>query len=210
MGTYGSCSSLGAVSATWHGSVDRSCLRSQPNATGLAIGGRQSTGRAVVGARRQSTLSLAEIRHLGIVVPWAEARVRLYTAGRAASMPAEIELTEELLWLFGVWVAEGSYHRSIKDAFLTVSGDELLLRKASKVFERDPRPTRCAAGKLTGASRLDLRPRPAVGPSVGPSRFRGQPEANPRLDPGIAAQPVEMVPRGLSRRRWSPFRVEVR
>ena len=89
------------------------------------------------GARRQSTLSLAEIHHLGIAVPWAEARVRLYTAGRAASMPAEIELTEELLWLFGLWVAEGSYHRSIKDAFLTVSGDELLLRKASKVFERD-------------------------------------------------------------------------
>jgi UDP-glucuronate decarboxylase len=92
----------------------------------------------VVLDRDASTLTLAEIRHLGVPIPWAMARVRLYTAGRAAWLPAEIELTEELLWLLGLWVAEGCSHESSHDAFVSISGsDEVLLRKAVKVFERD-------------------------------------------------------------------------
>ena len=88
--------------------------------------------------RRASTLTLAEIRHLGIPIPWAMARGRLFTSGRAAWLPAEVELTEELLWLLGLWVAEGCSHESSHDAFVSISGsDEVLLRKAVKVFERD-------------------------------------------------------------------------
>jgi nucleoside-diphosphate-sugar epimerase/intein/homing endonuclease len=88
--------------------------------------------------RCRSTLTLAEIRRLGIPVPWATTRLRPYTAGRAAWLPAEIELTEELLWLLGLWVAEGCSHESSHDAFVSISGsDDVLLRKAVKVFERD-------------------------------------------------------------------------
>jgi nucleoside-diphosphate-sugar epimerase len=92
----------------------------------------------VVQDRRRSTLTLAEVRHLGIPIPWAMARVRPFTAGRAAWLPAEVELTEELLWLLGLWVAEGCSHESPQNAFLNLSGnDDVLLRKAGKVFERD-------------------------------------------------------------------------
>ena len=37
----------------------------------------------------------------------------------------------------GLWVAEGSYHKSTNNVPLTISGDDLLLRRATKVFERD-------------------------------------------------------------------------
>ena len=76
---------------------------------------RSSLWPRVVSARDRSTLSLAEIRHLGITIPWAMARCRPYTAGRAAFLPAKIELTEELLWLLGLWVAEGCSHESPHD-----------------------------------------------------------------------------------------------
>ena len=98
---------------------------------------RSSLWPRVVSARDRSTLSLAEIRHLGITIPWAMARCRPYTAGRAAFLPAKIELTEELLWMLGLWVAEGCSHESPHDAYLSISGDEAMLRKAAKVFERD-------------------------------------------------------------------------
>ena len=105
---------------------------------GTTHAGRRTTGRGCCrpGAARQ--LTLAEVRHLGLAIPWAEARVRPFTSGRAAWLPARVELTEELLWLLGLWVAEGSSHRSDRDAFLTISNnDETLLALAGKVFERD-------------------------------------------------------------------------
>src|SRR5262245_52299495 len=67
---------------------------------------RSSHWPRVVQDRNASTLTLAEVRHLGIPIPWAIARVRLYTAGRAAWLPARVEISEELLWLLGLWVAE--------------------------------------------------------------------------------------------------------
>ena len=105
---------------------------------GSNVGSRSKYWPRVVQDRKASTLTLAEVRHLGIPIPWAIARVRLFTAGRAAWLPATIELTEELLWLLGLWVAEGCSHESSHDAFVSISGDDaVLLRKAAKVFERD-------------------------------------------------------------------------
>ncbi len=98
---------------------------------------RSSHWPRLVSARRRSTLSLAEVRHLGISIPWAEAQVRLFTAGRAAWLPARLEVTEELLWLIGLWVAEGCSHVSAHDAYVTISGDGELLKRARKLFERD-------------------------------------------------------------------------
>jgi UDP-glucuronate decarboxylase len=52
-------------------------------------------------------------------------------------MPARIEVSDELLWLLGLWVAEGSWHESDKDAFLTLSGEASLLERAAAIFERE-------------------------------------------------------------------------
>jgi UDP-glucuronate decarboxylase len=65
-----------------------------------------------------------------------DATVRLRTAGRSVPMPAMIEITDELLWLLGLWVAEGSWHEKEGNAFLTLSGEEALLERAAKVIER--------------------------------------------------------------------------
>ncbi len=64
------------------------------------------------------------------------ARVRQRVAGRSVTLPAKIEITDELLWLFGLWVAEGSSHASKKDAFITISCEETVLRRAREIFER--------------------------------------------------------------------------
>jgi nucleoside-diphosphate-sugar epimerase/intein/homing endonuclease len=67
----------------------------------------------------------------------AGARVRLRTAGRSVPMPATMPVTDSLLWLLGLWVAEGSWHESEKGAFLTLSGDVPLLERAAAIFERE-------------------------------------------------------------------------
>jgi len=52
-------------------------------------------------------------------------------------MPARVRINDELLWLLGLWVAEGCCHESPGNAFLTISGDEALLARAAKIVERD-------------------------------------------------------------------------
>ena len=64
-----------------------------------------------------------------------DARVRMRSVGRSVPMPAMIEITDELLWLLGLWVAEGSSHEQGKNAFLTLSGEAALLERAAAVFE---------------------------------------------------------------------------
>ena len=82
-------------------------------------------------------LTLAEVRRLGLEIPHDLTGVRLRTAGRSPFLPARIPVTDELLWTLGLWVAEGSMHRSTKDAFVCFCCGEEELERASKVFERD-------------------------------------------------------------------------
>ena len=90
----------------------------------------------VIASRRSESLTLAEIRRLGLPIP-GDARMRLRCGGFSPLLPVDIELTEELLWVLGLWVAEGSSHRSSHGDFLTFSCEDYLLERAAKVFERD-------------------------------------------------------------------------
>ncbi|HLI59854.1 MAG TPA: NAD-dependent epimerase/dehydratase family protein [Solirubrobacteraceae bacterium] len=65
-----------------------------------------------------------------------DGRVRVLHRGRSTSFPLIVEITDELLWLLGLWVAEGAWHERGRNAFLTLSGDEALLERAAEVFER--------------------------------------------------------------------------
>ena len=54
---------------------------------------------------------------------------------RSVGLPARVEITDEFLWLLGLWVAEGcSHERVAKSAFLSISADEALLDRAEKVI----------------------------------------------------------------------------
>jgi UDP-glucuronate decarboxylase len=86
---------------------------------------------------RRSQLPLGAIRALGIPIP-DDARVRLRTSGPSAELPARIRVTDELLWLFGLFVAEGGrFEDPPKSAFIHLSCDAETLRRATKVIERD-------------------------------------------------------------------------
>jgi len=91
----------------------------------------------VVSHHRRSQLPLGVMRALGIPIPDG-ARVRLRTSGQSAELPSRIRLTDELLWLLGLFVAEGGrYEKPPKSAFLHLACDAETLRRATKIIERD-------------------------------------------------------------------------
>jgi UDP-glucuronate decarboxylase len=110
---------------------------------GLLVSERRNAGAnwrngawtKLIRMRQTDRVPLPVLHRICDVVPDG-ARVRLRTAGRSVPMPAKIAVTDELLWVLGLWVAEGSSHESEKGAFLTLSGDAELLERAAAVFER--------------------------------------------------------------------------
>jgi len=91
----------------------------------------------LVNDRDRDQLTLAEVRRLGLEIPWELTGVRLRAAGRSPFMPAVVPVTEELLWALGLWVAEGTSLVSDHDAFLSFCCTSPELERAAKVFERD-------------------------------------------------------------------------
>ena len=87
--------------------------------------------------RRRGQLPLGAMRALGIPIP-EDARVRLRTSGPSAELPARIRVTDELLWLLGLFIAEGGrFEDPSKSAFIHISCDDETLRRATKIIERD-------------------------------------------------------------------------
>jgi hypothetical protein len=72
---------------------------------------------------------------LGLEMP-DDAKVRMRVAGRSVPMPVHVEITDEVLWLLGLYVAEGCWHLKDNDAFITFSGDAKLLERAAGVIDR--------------------------------------------------------------------------
>jgi UDP-glucuronate decarboxylase len=66
-----------------------------------------------------------------------DARARPLRAGRPASLPARVRITDHFLWLLGLWVAEGCSFESDKGGFLSISGDEALLARAESIVKRE-------------------------------------------------------------------------
>ncbi len=82
---------------------------------------------------RTATVPLAVIKRLGLEVP-AGARLRMNTAGAHVSLPATVAVTDELLWLLGFFLAEGSAYRKGKSAFLSFSSDQRYLDRAAAIL----------------------------------------------------------------------------
>ncbi|HSZ05071.1 MAG TPA: NAD-dependent epimerase/dehydratase family protein [Solirubrobacteraceae bacterium] len=97
---------------------------------------RNGAWTKLIRMRRTNRVPLPIVRRLLTQLP-VGARVRQAHAGRSISLPATIEITDALLWLLGLWVAEGSWHESSKGAFLTISCEEAVLARAREVMERE-------------------------------------------------------------------------
>ncbi len=98
---------------------------------------RGTTWPRIINDRDRDTLTLAEVRRLGLEIPWGLTGVRLRVSGRSPFFPAIVDVSDELLWTIGLWVAEGSMHVSHKNAYLTFACGVDELERTAKVFERD-------------------------------------------------------------------------
>ena len=94
---------------------------------------RNGAWTKLIRMRQTDRVPLPVLRRLG---GWPEeARVALRTAGATATMPARIELTDDVLWLLGLYVAEGC-RPSAHDACITLACDDGLLDRAQAIIER--------------------------------------------------------------------------
>ncbi|HTU78174.1 MAG TPA: NAD-dependent epimerase/dehydratase family protein [Solirubrobacteraceae bacterium] len=97
---------------------------------------RNGAWTKLIRMRRTNRAPLPVLRRIVDEVP-PGARVRQHHAGHSVSLPATIEITDSLLWLLGLWVAEGSRYEGPKGGFLTVSCEEPVLRRAQEIVERE-------------------------------------------------------------------------
>ncbi len=85
--------------------------------------------------RRRSLLPLYVLKRLRISVP-KEGKIRVYKSGAHIWLPATINVTPDLLWLIGLFIAEGTSHfQKGKSAFISLCSDEHLLKRAQKILE---------------------------------------------------------------------------
>jgi nucleoside-diphosphate-sugar epimerase/intein/homing endonuclease len=86
--------------------------------------------------RAQDRIPLDVVRRLAIDVP-AGATLRR-AVSKAGGLPRHVEISDELLWLFGLFVAEGCWREIVpKESYVSITCDRGTLARARKVFERD-------------------------------------------------------------------------
>jgi UDP-glucuronate decarboxylase len=94
---------------------------------------RNGAWTKLIRMRRTDRLPLPVARAIGDSLPDG-ARVR--AVGGRSALPARIRVTDDLLWLLGLWVAEGCAFEGKGNAFLSIGGDRALLDRAASVVER--------------------------------------------------------------------------
>ena len=100
---------------------------------------RSAVGCAWRAWRKQGTLPLSVAARLrrrhGI--SWGEGvRIRAYSSGRSISIPNRVEISDELLWLLGLFVAEGCHVDAHGTYRVLLSSDEQFIHRAADVLSR--------------------------------------------------------------------------
>ena len=109
---------------------------------GLLISERRNNGpngawTKLIRMRETDRVPLPVLRWLDLSMP-DDACVRIRSRGRSVPMPAKIRVTDDLLWLLGLFVAEGCLYESPgKSAYMTISCEEELLERAEAVVRRE-------------------------------------------------------------------------
>ena len=109
---------------------------------GLLVSERRNAGpnwrngawTKLIRMRETDRVPLPALRRIADRMP-EDALVRVRTGGRSVALPARIEVTDDFLWFLGLWVAEGSWHESPGNAFVTISCEEEILARATSVIE---------------------------------------------------------------------------
>jgi UDP-glucuronate decarboxylase len=96
---------------------------------------RNGIWKQIIEMRDKDRVMLPVLWRLGDPVPDG-ASVRARSTGRSVRMPAQVEVTDDLLWLLGLYVAEGCMHEKGKNAFVTISCERELLDRAAMVIDR--------------------------------------------------------------------------
>ncbi|PIR70830.1 MAG: hypothetical protein COU44_02915 [Candidatus Nealsonbacteria bacterium CG10_big_fil_rev_8_21_14_0_10_40_24] len=87
--------------------------------------------------KHQSFLPLSIVKQLNLQLPH-DASLKVFSGGAHIYVPNEIKITNDILWLLGFFVAEGSFHwKDNKSYFLTFSSDIPFLKKAKKILEKN-------------------------------------------------------------------------
>jgi UDP-glucuronate decarboxylase len=94
---------------------------------------RNTAWTQIIRMRDRDRVPAAALWAVGEAVP-DDATVRARSGN--SELPALIEITDELLWFLGLWVAEGSWHVRAKDSHIAISGDAVLLERAAAIAER--------------------------------------------------------------------------
>jgi hypothetical protein len=94
---------------------------------------RNGAWTALIRMRTSDRVPLRLLHRLGIE-PRKDSLVRRRSRGRSVALPAYVPVTDDVLWLLGLWVAEGSWHEAGGNAFVTISGEEPLLDRAETVI----------------------------------------------------------------------------
>ena len=97
---------------------------------------RQSAWGTVHRWMSSGELPLGALQACGLSVP-LHARVRPHSPGRTGRVPRLVVLTDEFLWLLGLYVAEGCWLEGPKTRAISISCGEDELDRAQKVIERD-------------------------------------------------------------------------
>jgi UDP-glucuronate decarboxylase len=100
------------------------------------IEARRSVWGSIVRSRDRDVLTLAEVRRMGLRIP-GTAMVRRRVAGRSHWLPISLRITDELLWVLGLYVAEGCRLQTEHDAFINISCADVTLDRAAKIIHRD-------------------------------------------------------------------------
>jgi nucleoside-diphosphate-sugar epimerase/intein/homing endonuclease len=83
--------------------------------------------------RRTDRVPLPVLRRIVEQVP-GDSLVRVLHAGRSVPLPITIHVSDNLLWLLGLWVAEGCTFEGDGNAFVSISGDRRLLKRAANII----------------------------------------------------------------------------
>ena len=110
---------------------------------GVLVSERCSTSRhwrngawtKLIRMRQTDRVPLALLRRLDTFPE--DARVAMNVAGKTASLPARVEITDDMLWLLGLYVAEGCWQRTAHDAYISLSCDTARLDRAQSIIERE-------------------------------------------------------------------------
>src|SRR5262249_47426653 len=95
---------------------------------------RNGAWTKLIKMRRTDRVPLPVLRRL-VENPPGDAFVYPLNRGRSVPMPITVHITNQLLWLLGLWVAEGCTFEGNGNAFVSISGDQKLLKRAAHIID---------------------------------------------------------------------------